>query len=197
VNLIDLERIVRQGAAALAESTRLCWPPVEAIPGSVNALIEANLALHLGHALLHAGFLTCAEAYGQPRRSDLLALHPTGRALVAVELKRFDGQGGAGALQHDLAKLAALQPEAARPGQAALAVETRYGLLAGTTRNKEYARWFTTMEEGSLAPTTALAELHEHLPGDTVWNGYALNDHVDAQGQRQTQWLLYALFQLR
>lgn len=187
MNLADLERILRQGAASLAEGLNVLRLP------SPSASLEANVALQLGRGLLNAGFLTYAEAYGAGR-TNLFAIHPAKGALVVAEVKRLDGHGGTGSVLYDRARLATF---ALPDGAPRLGLVPRYGILAGTSANREYARWFTTMQTGPIAPTGELAALEEQLPPDTIWNGYALSDVADAAGQRRTEWLLYALFQQR
>src|SRR5689334_19635238 len=105
MNLADLERIVRQGAAALADSV-LLYAPATAITG---ASLAQNLTLHLGRGLLGAGFLAHAEVHGEGR-TDLLAVQPTTGTLVIAEVRRLDGHGGTGSVLYDRARLASFTP---------------------------------------------------------------------------------------
>lgn len=199
VNLVELERIVRQAAASLAESLQLYGI---ASPGAWAAaeLCEANVALHLGRGLLNAGFLAHAEARaaGRPeQRTDVTAIHPAAGALVIAEAKRLDGHAGAAASLYDLSRLATFAPPDYAQRLRGNELAARYGVLAATSANREHARWFTTMSSNPIAPTPELAALHAQLPADTIWNGYALAEGADAAGQRRTEWLLYALFQAR
>jgi len=78
-----------------------------------------------------------------------------------------------------------------------LKLDRRYGVVAGMSANRDQARWFTTAASGVVAPTAEIAALQGQIPADAVWNGYALCEVVDGAGQRRTEWLLYAVFQVR
>lgn len=190
MTLAELERILRQGAASLAETILFYRAP------TTNELIEANVMLHLGRGLLNAGFLACANPHGRGH-TDVIAVHPAKRTLVIAEVKRLDANGSAGTLLYDWTRLATFAPQDGAQKHPGLDLQRRYGVLAGMSANRDHARWFTTTSPGAAAPTPELAALRGRLPADTIWNGYALCEVTDAAGQRRTEWLLYAIFQMR
>lgn len=190
MNLTELERIVRRSAASLAETILFYRAPAS------SELLEANVMMHLGRGLLDAGFLACANPQGRGH-TDLIAVNPPKRALVIAEVRRLDGHGGTGAVLYDGARLASFMPQDGAQKHPGLKLDRRYGVVAGMSANREYARWFTTAASSAVAPTAEIAALQGEVPADTVWNGYALCEVVDGAGQRRTEWLLYAVFQMR
>lgn len=188
----ELERHVRRAAASLAESLGSAWLSAAGAT-TASDILATDVAVHLGHALLGAGFHAQSGAFALGRedlRVSLLAAHPGSGALLVAEVEPLDAPGGLDAWLHDLGKLGAFTPQAA-PG---VEIRARHGLLAGTTWNLELARWFTAREARPAPPAAALGEVARRLPQDTLWNGYALREHTDPTGKRWTQWLLYALF---
>jgi hypothetical protein len=190
MNLTELERILRQSAASLAETITFYRAPAG------SELLEANIVMHLGRGLLSGGFLTCANPQGRGH-TDLIAVHPAKSALVIAEVKRLDAHGGTGAGLYDRQRLATFMPQDGAQKHPGLKLDRRYGVFAGMSANREHARWFTTVPSGAVAPTPELAALQAQLPPDTIWNGYALCEVADAAGKRRTEWLLYAVFQMR
>jgi hypothetical protein len=188
----EIERLVRRGAASLAESLGSAWlSAAGATPAS--EILPGDVAVHVGHALLAGGFHVQAGAYAVGRedlRVSLLAAHPGTSALLVAEVEPLDAPGGLEAWLHDLGKLGAFTPQAA-PG---VEIRARHGLLAGTTWNLDLAKWFNARDARPAPPSPALDELARRLPEGTLWNGYALREHTDPTGKRWTQWLLYALF---
>jgi len=195
---IDIERIVRRGAASLAESVHFYWPSAKL----QNEIPERNITLHLAHAFLSEGFLTYGEAHPDGSADsflDLLALQPHQKVVVACEFKRLYGdERYAQAVVNDAQKVLAFkmqQSPALRHPE--LEVTHGFGLLAAITWLENYARWFTTQEDAPTDPTRgAFGQLHAALPSETIWNAYALSDGRDEAGKRRTHWLVYALFPL-
>ncbi len=96
MNVIEIDRIVRRGAASLAESLHYYWPQT-----GNNEAPERNISIHLGRAFLDAGFLVYGETHSRDdvnTRLDLLAIDPSAGALVACEFKRLYSQRRWGAL---------------------------------------------------------------------------------------------------
>jgi hypothetical protein len=190
MNLTELERTVRQSAASLAETITFYRAPTN------GELLEPNIVMHLGRGLLNGGFVACANPHGHGH-TDLIAVHPAKSALVIAEVRRLDGHGGTGAVLYDRSRLATFMPQDGAQKHPGLKLDRRYGVVAGLSASRDHARWFTTAASGASAPTAELAALQALLPADAVWNGYALCEVVDGAGQRRTEWLLYAIFQMR
>jgi hypothetical protein len=195
---LDIERFVRRGAASLAESLHFYWPST-----GRNEIPERNISLHVAHAFIDASFLCYGEAHTNDKTNlhvDLLAVHPAAGVFVAGEFKRLYDGAQARAMVEDAARLQQFKmqqrSQLRHPG---LQIARQFGLLAATTWDEKYARWFTTTAGKALDPTGgAFDQLLKMLPQkDTIWNAHTLINYHDADADRdRTQWLVYALFPL-
>ncbi len=195
--LLQIERLVRRGAGSMGSSLHLSWPQ-----SGYNEIPEANVQLHVGHALLAGGWATFVEAHrahGAETRGDLLAVEPERRVLLVGEFKRLYSTDQAKLLRDDFERVVELahhpQPtENRHPGLEPFPHE-RFGLLAGTTHDERYARWFHSYEVRPEDPTGgAFSDLCRSVGTQARWDAATLNDYVDARGTRRQHWLCYVIF---
>ncbi len=196
---IDIERILRKGAASLAESLQFYWP--SSTPE--NEALERNISMHLAHAFLTADFFAYTEAHTAGRTDrfvDLLVLQAAEKISVAGEFKRLYRHYEARKMLTDLDKLLAFEMQTGpRLRHKGLQIDHHFGLLAAMTWIPDHAQWFTTTSQDAEDPTGgALNQLAAILPRDeTIWNAYTLKNYHHAEANRVlTHWLVYALFPL-
>lgn len=193
--LIDVERLIRRAAGALAEDLAVYWPSA-----GRNELPEANVTLHLAATLREAGFAVFAEAHsagtGTERRHDLLALRCGDGTLIACEAKRLYNGQQAQRMRQDAQRLKEFAPlegeDHLAPG---VELMDRIGVLAATTWNEGYARWFAG-EDAADVSDEALDPIWEALlKHATRWGACPLQDDWTT-GARRTQWLVFAAIPL-
>ncbi|TAK29414.1 MAG: hypothetical protein EPO40_10395 [Myxococcaceae bacterium] len=200
MELIDIERILRRGASSLAESLHFYWPS-----HGNNEVPEANIELHLAHALLESGFFVYGQAHPSGTantRLDTVAVDPRNKVHVVAEFKRLYNVDQARAMVADAERIIAWTPQAQGWRHPGLNFGRKFGLLAATTWKAEFAKWFTTDDAKMRDPTGddgPFDELWKKLPKQrTIWDALPLTSyHVAGRKKLEGQWLVYALFELQ
>lgn len=205
MNIVELERLVRRGAASLAESLHFYWPST-----GNNEIAEANVALHLGRAFLERDFLVLAEAHGKDGvklHLDLLSIDPMQGVFVAGEFKRLHNGSQLRSMLADLDRVLGFSPHDddwhLHPG---ITPRDCWGILAGTTWLENLAQWFVTDDDGFVSQWPELHTLEKRIgevaaDGERIFNAFPLQRyHLGARQDRvagyRTQWLVYALFRV-
>lgn len=174
----ELLTLIRRSAASYARSLGEYWPTT-----GPNEAAERNISLHVGHALLEAGWAAFGEGHARDRtevRFDLVALDAGRRRLVVGEFKRLFRKDTASAMAGDVARIARFVPQPSAPARLRI-----HGLVAATTWRRSYAEWFQSDDPAHPDPA-GLDELWAVTPVGTRFGA----EPLAAPGH----WLVYALF---
>jgi hypothetical protein len=189
---VSIERLVRRGAASLAESRHLYWPT-----NGRNDIAEHNIAIHVGRAFLEAGFAAFGEAHADGRtdfRLDALFLEPTHGIAVMTEFKRLYNDAQAVKMVADVDRILNFKMRSdLHPG---VKIERSFGLVAATTWQPEYIAWFGNDGNNVRDPGSGLKELWESLRHRRATWGVSVLAH-GSSGPSAEPWthaLVYALF---
>lgn len=173
---------IHETARTLSAALAHYWP---AVNGQEQG--EANALVHLGSALLVAGF----HVYSQVPESgggrvDLLAAQPATGIAIAVEGKRLWNSPKAEAMARDLARMSTMKLASPLQG-----VHERYALLEATTWGAGVPSWWSNPTRPSRP-----AKCRE----DRGWSALGAQlqscDLVDAIALRDKHHLLFAIKRL-
>jgi len=192
MDIWDVMKIVRKGGYYLGESLWEYWPS----KGN-NEVPEANVTLHVGRALAEAGFAVFAEAHGEDsgtdKRHDLLAYSRPANTVVACEFKRLYSGEKANQMLHDVRRLGAF-----RPIDNEVANSEQFGVLAATTWDVEYARWWVHGGGDRFLKGAWAGFDKETVLKDAQWGTLVLQAVEDwAEPNAKWHYFLYAVFPLR
>lgn len=191
---LEIERIVRCAAMSLADSLYFYWPA-----NGMNDICEKNISLHLASAFIKRGYFIYGEAHAEREANlhlDLLAIDPATNTLVTTECKRLYSLEKAREMVADVHRLRAWRVSEER-FRRSRKLERRFGVLAATTWERDYAEWFQS-DDSIDDPNQGLGELWRELRDtDVHWGAAVLLDSAPVEGlQRTTEWLVYAVFSL-
>jgi hypothetical protein len=147
MNLNQIEYVIRQGAYALANQLDTHWPAEWSDDDTGGDQREANVLLHVGHALDRAGLVTFAEVpHARPgddaTRFDLVAASLADDTWLVLEAKRsLVHAGTVPSLARDFERVAGGWRGLAMIQQGACAAA--FGAIIATTCEAELARWWT------------------------------------------------------
>lgn len=198
MNRLDIELLVRSAASTLSEALHLYWPAA-----GKNEIAERNISLHLAGSAQRSGFAVYGEGHSQGETSaryDLICLNAREQTLLVGECKRLFNQAGARSMKQDVERIRrfrlnersdALQPE--------LEVAQRFGVLAATTWQPEYAEWFISGNK-QPDPSVDFYELFRAVGSRATWGACPIQYYKPRPGEPSsspvTHWLVYVVFDL-
>jgi hypothetical protein len=200
MNIHQIEFLVREGAYSLANHLETHWPAEwDADNGTGHQAREANTVLHLGHALLRAGFLTYAEVPhardgGAASCFDLVATNLADNTWLVVEVKRaYASAKSLASVTRDLKRIVDSWSGVDMIDQSAAV----YGLLVATTWRADLAKWWTDSDKHPSSEIDAMwsnpvARVTESAT--SAWGSVAFSSYFSEQYPHH--YLLYALFLL-
>jgi hypothetical protein len=161
MNASEIEFIVREAAYSLANHLETYWPAEwDEDSETGHEAREANTVLHLGHALMRAGFLTYAEVPhardgGAAKRFDLVATRLGDATWLVAEVKRaYANAKSLGSITKDLERIV----ESWRGVTMIENPAAMYGLFVATTWRADLAHWWPD------------ASKHANPDIDAMWN---------------------------
>ena len=95
MDIYEIESIIREGGASLAQSLYEYWPalPKEDEKETSGDMAERNITLHFGRTLLDAGFWVYAEHPLEDKsKVDLLGLNYREKLQLIIEEKKGQGK---------------------------------------------------------------------------------------------------------
>jgi hypothetical protein len=201
MDILDLERLVRRGAASLAEGLHFYWPS----SNEDNKIHEMNITLHMGRALLESGFFAFPEASPPVGdvRLDLLGLHHPSKVALLCEFKCLDSPARAQEMIENVGRIKSFVLHT-NPDLIHERLDTnsfqKFGLFAAMTWDVGYANWFASASNNAphrtLSPLWA-ATSHAALNNDLLWGSCPLSySHDPTTNQASQHWLVYLLFPL-
>ncbi|HWO19955.1 MAG TPA: hypothetical protein VNO30_14310 [Kofleriaceae bacterium] len=200
MNIHQIEFLVREGAYSLANHLETHWPAEwDADSETGREVREANTVLHLGHALLRAGFLTYAEVPhardgGAASCFDLVAKNLSDNTWLVAEVKRaYVSTKSLDSITRDLERIVRSWRGVDMIDQPA----NVYGLFVATTWRADLARWWPDSDKHPDPSIDAMwanpvASVTENAK--SAWGSVAFSSYFSDQYPHH--YLLYALFPL-
>jgi hypothetical protein len=151
VDIYEIERTIRRGGSALAESLYQYWP------GFSNQadMAERNTTLHVGHELIKSGFDLYAEhPFKIDKRKqylDLLALSYKEKIQIIIEAKKGSGKRVIKSIHNDLRKINnfTLSEQEAWPSIKGHFTK-KFGVIICTSWNDNFIKWWENPNNESL-----------------------------------------------
>lgn len=198
---VVLESVVRSASSSLSEALHWYWPA-----GGQNEIAERNLALHMSGALQRAGFHVYGEvSLGEDNagRLDLVGMSGATKTSVIVECKRLINSTGAAGMTEDVRRIRRYVPRVGdefwHPELPGYTEMRRFGIVAATTWNREYANWFLSGEERG-DPSEEFRALWKEVGRGATWGADVIQSFVRPKVMDDQQcslhWLVYCLFEL-
>lgn len=154
-----IEKIIRKGLFSMSEAIYQHWPHTE--DNTENEISEANITIHLAHALINAGYSTFAEyRINENEHYDLKAVCPDKTHHIILESKRFL-KSDETSMVYDLQRMLD-EPKGDVPV---------YGVAACLTQNINVHDWWVDPDRGEYpknCSSNVWKELHDFIGSKQV-----------------------------